>query len=133
MGELYNIIDLTKNEGENGSLTMLQGGEAVPFPIKKVLVVQGMKPADVRGKHAHHKTQDYVVAVRGGCTFELDNGTQKEAVELRDHNKAILIPPKVWRVLKDFDEDTTLLIIADQEYDEEDYIRDYDEFLKTCT
>jgi len=130
MNKLYELIDLTKNEGENGSLTMLQDGEAVPFPIKKVLVVQGMKPEDIRGKHAHHKTQDYVVALRGGCTFELDNGGEKETVELRDHNKAILIPPKVWRILKDFEEDTTLLIIADQKYTEDDYIRNYEEFLE---
>ncbi len=113
---------------------MIQAGENnnIPFEIKKVLVINGMGLKDKRGSHAHHKTSEILVVLQGGCEVELDNGNKKEVVMLQpDMSKALLLPPKIWRTLQNFHKDTILLVVADTEYDEKDYIRNYDDFLKT--
>jgi hypothetical protein len=133
MGRSFELIDADPSDTGNGSLLMFQSGGArgnVPFGIKKVLVVTGMKPGDVRGKHAHRETQEIVVAVRGGCDVEVDDGVTKETVHIEGWSRSILLRAQAWRTLKNFKQDTLLLIIADTEYDEADYIRDYQDFLK---
>ena len=132
MGKSFRLIDLRASDTGNGSLTMLQSGirGLIPFEIKKVLVVQGMKSKDVRGKHAHRETQEVVVAVRGGCDIDIDDGTHIQSVPLRGMSHALFLPPRVWRTLKNFDDGTILLLIADREYDEKEYVREYGEFKK---
>lgn len=118
-----------KNTGK-GSLTMFQDGSGLPFSIGKVLTIQGMKQTDVRGQHAHHKTQEIVVALQGGCEIEINDGTTKEMFVIDNPNTALYIPPQVWRTLTNFQPHTILLLIANlpHEPSETDYIRDYDEF-----
>ena len=130
--EPYKLIDLRASDTGNGSLTMLQSGArgAIPFDIKKILLVQGMKPGDVRGKHAHRETQEVIVALRGGCDIAIDDGSTVHSVPLRGMSHALFLPPRVWRTLKNFDEGTVLLLIANQEYDEKEYVREYGEFTK---
>lgn len=108
---------------------MFQNGENIEFSISKVLVVTDIDQSAVRGKHAHKTVQEIVVALQGGCTVEVTDGSRSETVVLDSPTKAILLPGPVWRTLKDFQPDTILLIIADGVYDEADYLRDYDEFL----
>lgn len=104
--------------------------DQVPFEIAKVLVVRGMQPTDVRGQHAHRCTAELVVPISGGCTVECDNGQgDTESFELRSSSEGMYLPPQYWRTLKDFEKGTVLLIVADTEYSEADYIRDYDDFL----
>ncbi len=132
----YNVIDITGSDTGNGSLAMFQKGGPkgiIPFDIKKVLVVSGMKPGDVRGNHAHRQTQEVVVAIRGGCDFEIDDGVKKHPVTLSGMKQGLLLPALVWRTYKNFQKDTILLIIADQEYDEKEYVRDYAEFKTMVT
>ena len=131
MADAYRLIDFPASDTGNGTLAMFQRGGPkgiIPFDIKKVLVVSGMKPGDVRGNHAHRETQELVVAIRGGCDFTIDDGTKKHAVTLNGMTQGLLLPPLVWRTYKNFQKDTILLIIADQEYDEKEYIRSYEEF-----
>lgn len=126
------------SRGGNGELMMVQGGMAsdgdpmqcLPFDIKRVLVIKGMKPYDLRGGHTHHKTQQVVCAISGGCLVELDNGKEKECVRLDSLNQGLLLSPYVWHVMSDFEPNTVLLVLADSEYDERDYIRDYNYFLE---
>lgn len=129
----YSLIDITGSDTGNGSLAMFQHGGprgVIPFDIKKVLVVSGMKPGDVRGNHAHRQTQEVVVAIRGGCDFEIDDGTAKHTVTLNGIKQGLLLPPRVWRTFTNFQKDTILLVIADQEYDEKEYVRSYEDFRK---
>ena len=140
MEKLFEAINVDPSDTGNGSLLMYQSGKnpstklrtggRVPFAIKKVLVVRGMKPTDVRGKHAHITTQEIVVAVQGGCDIEVDDGKRKEIVRIEGWEKSVLLPPQVWRTLTNFAENTILLIIADHEYTEDDYIRNYAKFLE---
>jgi|CXWL01.1.fsa_nt_gi hypothetical protein len=126
---LYEVLTFDRKGGADGTLTMFQEGEGLPFPIKKVLVVTDVDQTAVRGKHAHKTVQEIVVAIKGGCMVEVTDGTHTASEVLDSPTKAILLPGPVWRTLKDFQPDTILLIIADGVYDENDYLRDYDEFL----
>lgn len=137
----YRLIDFSASDTGNGSLAMFQSGPAgpeipaalrglLPFDIKKVLVVSGMKPGDVRGKHAHRETQEIIIPIHGGCDFEIDDGTTVHSVSLHGMKQGLLLPPCVWRTFKNFEEGTIILIIADQFYNEKDYVRDYGEFTR---
>lgn len=132
---LIQLIPFPQNRGTNGSLLMLQAGSvagrnAVPFDIKRVLVMQGMQPTDVRGKHTHHKTEQILFAITGGCTVDLDDGTNQASVELRNSDEGLFLPPYLWHTMKNFAPGTILMVVANTPYDEMDYIRSYEEFLK---
>lgn len=133
MNSLSQILDFPLFEGNNGSLSVLKGNggiETLPFEIKRVLLMRDMNSKAVRGGHTHHKTRQVLFAVSGSCVVDLDNGKEKSCVLLNKFNKGLLLEPCVWHVMRDFEEGTVLLVLADNEYDERDYIRDYDEFLK---
>jgi len=127
------LIPFAAKPTGNAQLTMFQEPSGLPFSIGKVVVIRDMQPDDVRGKHAHHKMQEIVVALQGGCTIEIDDGTTKESFVVNDPNTALFIPPQVWRTLSNFQPDTILLLIADLPYDEAetDYVRGYGEFLES--
>lgn len=162
MNSLYRIIPFKVKHGNcGGSLVQFQQGDeaenGLPFSIGKVLVSSDMNPDDVRGNHAHYQTEEIVVALSGGCTFELDDGKGScENVRLSaygssgvrecgngsrspippyphtssvpDTKAALLLYPHVWRTFYDFEPGTVLLIVANMTYDEKDYIRDRAEF-----
>lgn len=133
MADAYQLIDFPASDTGNGTLAMFQKGGPkgiIPFDIKKVLVVSGMKPGDVRGNHAHRETQEVVVAIRGGCDFTIDDGSTKYSVTLESMKQGLFLPARVWRTFTNFQKDAVLLLIADQEYDEKEYIRSYEEFKK---
>lgn len=136
MPELYRIIKFKRNCGScGGSLVQFQPGDgpenALPFRIAKVLFMTDIATDDVRGRHAHHRTQEIAVCLEGACTFVLDDGLGRtEQVRLVRLDQAILLPAHVWRTYRDFAPGTKLLVIADTPYDEADYIRDYDCFLR---
>jgi dTDP-4-dehydrorhamnose 3,5-epimerase-like enzyme len=125
------LIPFPMHDTGNGSLMMFQcKPKAVPFSLKKVLVVDGMKKTDVRGKHAHKKTNEIVIPLSGGCDVEVTDGVRSKEYYLSANGEGIYLPAKLWRVLKNFQKGTVLLIIADTLYNEKDYIRSYDQFLK---
>lgn len=133
MSNFYQILDFPLFGGVNGSLSVLKGNkgaEVLPFEIKRVLLMKDMKDGDVRGGHTHHKTRQVLLVVSGSCIVDLDNGKEKTSVKLEKFNQGLLLEPYVWHVMKEFAENTVLLVLADLEYDEKDYIRDYQEFLK---
>jgi len=131
----FEMLEYPFFDTKNGILTALHAANTgaehkLPFEIKRVLVMRGMKEADLRGGHTHHTTNQILFAVAGSCTVELDNGHEKTEVQLDAFNKGVWLKPYVWHVMKSYAPDTVLLVLADTEYNEADYIRDYDEFLK---
>ena len=102
---------------------------SVPFTIKKVLSITNMKGQDTRGGHTHHKTNQILVCLSGGCTVDLEDGLRKKSIRLNKLNQGLLLYPYVWHVMHNFKPHTVLLSIADRKYNEKDYIRDYSEFL----
>lgn len=140
MNDLYKIIPFDVRHGNcGGSLVQFQSGDsdvnALPFEIGKVLVMSDIRTDDVRGMHAHYETEEILVALTGGCTVDVDDGKGRcESVQLTsksaisNQQSALLLYPHIWRVMRDFEPGTTLLVVANMKYDEADYIRDRTEF-----
>ena len=136
--KFYEIINFPASDTKNGLLAMFQGTNVaaenkLPFKIKRVLVMKDMNAKDVRGGHTHHETKQILFAISGECIVDLDNGKEKASVKLDKFNKGVILLPYIWHVMKNFSEDTILLVLADTEYNELDYIRNYNEFLKHIT
>jgi dTDP-4-dehydrorhamnose 3,5-epimerase-like enzyme len=126
---LINWITFPPLGDERGSLVALEAEKTVPFPIQRVYYLFGTKEGVARGFHAHKQLKQVAVCVTGKCRMILDNGTKREDAWLDSPSKAILITTE-WHEMHDFSEDCVLLVLASEHYDEADYIRNYDDFLK---
>jgi len=124
-----NIIPLQAHGDDRGSLIALEEGKNIPFPVKRVYYLFKTKEGVRRGFHAHKALKQVAIAVRGSCRFVLDDGNEQVEVLLDNPAQGLLIESFMWREMYDFSEDCVLMVLADQLYDESDYIRDYDIFL----
>jgi len=106
------------------------GNKSVPFDIKRVYYIFGTKEGVSRGFHAHRNLKQVAICVTGSCRFVLDNDKQREEVVLDKSTIGLLIDNLTWREMYDFSPDCVLMVLASEYYDESDYIRDYQEFLK---
>ena len=127
---LIKTINFKPLGDERGSLVALEGNKSVPFDIKRVYYIFGTKEGVSRGFHAHRNLKQVAVCVTGSCRFVLDNGKQREEVVLDKSTIGLLINDLTWREMYDFSPDCVLMVLASEYYDESDYIRDYQEFLK---
>ncbi|GAA4652470.1 FdtA/QdtA family cupin domain-containing protein [Kistimonas scapharcae] len=112
-----------------GALVAIEAEKDIPFGIKRVYYIYGTAEKVRRGYHAHHELQQLAVCVKGACTFLLDDGNKKEILRLETPNKGVLINKMVWHEMYDFTDDCVLMVLASDHYKEDDYIRDYDEFV----
>ena len=126
----YKLINLKTLGDERGSLIAIEEGYNTPFEIKRVYYIFDTKSGVERGFHAHINLKQLAITVKGSCTFVLDNGSTREEIRLDNPNQGLLIEGLIWREMKDFSPDCVLVVLASEHYDESDYIRDYDEFLK---
>jgi len=124
------LIDFQILGDDRGSLVALEENKEIPFHVKRVYYVFGTKNGVRRGFHAHKALQQVAVCVSGSCSFLLDDGKEKKSVLLDTPNKGLFIEDMVWREMYDFSKDCVLLVLASELYDESDYIRDYDEFIR---
>ena len=115
---------------DRGSLVALEAEKTVPFGIKRVYYIFGTQQGVARGFHAHHNLKQVAVCVTGKCRMILDDGKNSEEAWLDSPTKGLLIGYLIWREMHDFSEDCVLLVLASEHYDEADYIRDYDAFIK---
>jgi dTDP-4-dehydrorhamnose 3,5-epimerase-like enzyme len=124
-------LKLSVNGDETGQLIALESNkEAVPFDIKRVYYIYDTTPGTVRGHHAHKSLKQFLVATSGSCTIVCDDGREKKEFVLDWPNKALYIEGMIWRDMKNFSKGAVLMVLASEYYDEEDYIRDYEVFLK---
>lgn len=114
---------------DRGSLVALEADKNVPFEIKRVYYIFGTQQGVARGFHAHRNLKQVAVCVTGKCRMVLDDGKIREEVWLDSPTQGLIIRELVWREMYDFSEDCVLLVLASEHYNENDYIRDYDEFL----
>ena len=122
------LINFKSLGDERGSLIAIEAGKSVPFEVRRVYYIFSAKEGVERGFHAHKNLNQVAVAVTGSCEMVLDDGECETSVLLDSAQKGVLIGPGVWRVMRNFSSDCVLLVLADQHYDETDYIRDYEEF-----
>lgn len=111
-----------------GNLTVAEQMIDVPFDIKRVYWTYDVPSGEHRGGHAHKALTQLLVAVSGSFKVVLDNGVERKEVLLNHPWEGLLIVPGVWRTLEDFSSGAVCMVLASELYDEEDYIRDYDQF-----
>ena len=124
------IVELPIVHNEAGNITVLENNSNIPFAIKRVYYLYDVPMGVERGGHGHYALQQYVIAASGSFTFVLDDGRKKKEVFLNHPNKALHIVPGIWREMKDFSSGSVCLVLASQNYTEDDYMRDYNEFIK---
>lgn len=115
---------------ERGQLVALEEFRDIPFRIKRVYYMYDTAPGVVRGKHAHKSLEQILVCIHGSCKITMDNGREKKIVPLERPYEGLYVGPHMWHEMSEFSEGAVLLVLASELYDESDYIRDYDEFLK---
>ena len=111
-----------------GSLTALEGGRGLPFSPARVFLVYDVASSRVRGEHAHHQCEQFLIAAHGALSVVLDNGFDRAEVRLEDQTVGLYLPPMIWGVQYKFEADTVLIVMASHPYDASDYIRNYETF-----
>ncbi|WP_167956018.1 sugar 3,4-ketoisomerase [Anaerosporobacter faecicola] len=114
---------------ERGSLVALEEFKDIPFEIKRVYYMYDTAKGVTRGYHAHKNLEQILICIHGSCKVKLDNGTEKKIVYLEKPYEGLYVPNNMWREMYDFSDDAVLLVLASEYYIEDDYIRNYDEFL----
>lgn len=127
---LIHLFELKTLGDERGHLNVLENSRNIPFDIKRVYYLTGTLPGVPRGFHAHRQLRQVAVCVSGSCKMKMDDGTHREEVLLDAPNKAIFIDKMIWHEMHEFSSDCVLLVLADDFYDEQDYIRDYSVFME---
>lgn len=115
---------------ERGMLVALEEMKDIPFEIRRVYYMYDTKEGVRRGFHAHQNLEQILICIHGSCKVLLDNGDEKKIVSLEKPYEGLYIANNVWREMYDFSEDAVLMVLASDYYNEDDYIRDYDEFIK---
>ena len=126
----YRIINFQKHGDDRGMLIALEENKEIPFQIKRVYYMYDTLKDVRRGFHAHKKLRQILICTSGSCKIHLDNGKETAEVLLDKPWQGLFIESDMWREMYDFSPDAVLMVLASEVYDEGDYIRNYDEFLK---
>lgn len=124
------LIDIPQYSDERGSLGVVEACRIAGFHFKRLYYLYGCKEKPERGQHAHKNLQQLMICLNGSCDIVLDDGEQTYDFNLNSPRQGLLIQPGFWRRLTNFAPDTVVGVLASHEYDESDYIRDYDAFKK---
>jgi dTDP-4-dehydrorhamnose 3,5-epimerase len=106
-------------------------GGALPFPARRIYWIHGTRPGVSRGFHAHKRLRQLCVCVAGSVRLSLFDGRREESVTLDSNAKGLLIGPGLWREMHDFSPDCVLMVFADSEYKESDYIKSKEDFIRS--
>lgn len=125
------MLDFPQKGDERGQLVIAEGGIDIPFEIKRVFYIYGSDADVIRGQHANRRTEFVLINVAGTSKVKVKDGEGNEAIYcLNRPHTGIYLPTMVWKDMYDFSYDSVLLVLASEHYDPEEYIRDYDEFVK---
>ena len=126
----YNVVTLNEIGCHRGKLMVFEDGCNLDFQPKRTYIIYGNKSNVRRGYHAHRNLKQLAICVHGSCKFIVYDGKNQEVIELDSPSKGLFIEGLVWREMFDFSDDCVLMVLADSQYDPEDYIRNYQDFLK---
>ena len=130
MIEKCKLISFEPKGDERGQLVIIEGNQHIPFEIKRVFYIYGSDRDVVRGRHANYNSEFVLINVSGSSKVKVDDGKKQQVYDLDRPNIGVYIPKMVWKDMYDFSEDSVLLVLASEHYDPEEYIRDYDTYLK---
>ena len=122
------LIQLPKILDERGNLSFFQNNVEIPFSIARTYWIYDVPGGESRGGHAYYTLQEVIVALSGSFDVVLNSGTEEKRFSLNRSYFGLYIPNGVWRSLENFSTNALALIVADQEYNEDDYIRDFGQF-----
>ena len=121
------LIEIPKITDPRGNLAVIEKN-TLPYKVQRVYYLYDVPSDAYRGGHSHKECMEFLVALSGSFEVVLDDGTSKKRVTLNKPNKGLLIPTGIWRELENFSSGAVCLVLASHEYEEVDYIRDYDAF-----
>lgn len=124
------LITLPRFDDSRGSLSFLEGGQHVPFDIKRIYYLYAVPKGQKRGGHAHRHCIRLLIPVAGHLRLTLDDGSTRKEFYLSEPNVGLYISPLVWLDIEEFSRDAVCLAVASELYNEDDYYRDYADFLK---
>lgn len=125
------MLEFPQHGDERGHLVIVEGGSDIPFDIKRAFYIYGSDKGVVRGQHANRKTEFVLINVAGKSKIKVKDGEGNEAIYcLNRPHTGVYLPTMVWKDMYDFSEDSVLLVLASEHYDPQEYIRDYDAFVK---
>lgn len=125
------IIDLPKILDERGNLSFLEESKHIPFKIKRTYWIYDVPGGEMRGGHAYRTNQEFIIAISGSFDIVLDDGKQKQIFSLNRSYYGLYVPNGLWRHMENFSTNSLALIVASEDYDAKDYVREYNEFLST--
>lgn len=124
------VIELQKISNRAGNITPVSNSVCIPFDIKRIFYIYDIPGGEDRGAHAHKECHQFLIAASGSFEIELDDGHSKRTISLNRPYYGLHIPPGVWAAEKGFSSGAVCLVLTSHKYNEDDYIRDYCEFLK---
>jgi hypothetical protein len=124
------IIDFPKITDPRGNLTFVEGGNHIPFDIKRVYYLYDVPGGAERGGHAHKKLQQVIIAMSGSFDVILDDGTAQKRIHLNRSYYGLYVPTMMWREIDNFSSGSVCMVLASELYEESDYYRDYHSFMQ---
>lgn len=122
------LLGLPKIEDPRGNLSIIEQIKQIPFEIKRVYWIYDVPGGKDRGAHAYKENEEFIVALSGSFDVELDDGRNKQTFSLNRSYFGVYVPKGMWRTMKNFSTNSLALVLSSTEYDEDDYIMDYEEF-----
>lgn len=123
------VLELDKHHHEKGNISIVENGNEVPFNIKRIYYLYDIPGGEDRGAHAHKELMQLIIAASGSFDIILDDGKVKRSITLNRPYIGLLVVPGIWRELINFSSGAICMVLASEKYNENDYIRNYNEFL----
>lgn len=124
------IVNLPKVIDPRGNLTFIESEQTIPFRIMRVFYLYDVPGGESRGGHAHKECQQFMVAMSGSFDVIVDDGEQRQTFSLNRSYYGLYLPSMIWREMANFSSGSVCMVLASEHYDENDYFRDYHEFIK---
>ncbi|MBW1656533.1 sugar 3,4-ketoisomerase [Flavobacterium quisquiliarum] len=121
------LIEIPKIQDRRGNLSVIEG-DTIPFVSKRVYYLYDVPSGSKRGGHAHKGQQQFLIALSGSFDVILKDGKNKQVITLNKPNIGLLIVPGIWREIQNFSSGSVCLVLSSDEFDEEDYIREYKKY-----
>lgn len=124
------VLEFKDLGDERGKLVVIEGGQVIPFDIKRVFYIYESDSTVVRGQHANRESEFVLINVAGSSKVRITDGKEEFVVELNRPMMGVYIPKMIWKDMYDFSSDSVLLVLASTNYNGQEYIRNYDEYLE---
>ena len=124
------LYEIKSFSSENGSLSVIEENKQIPFKLKRIFYEYNVESSSVRGQHANKNSRFCLIAVSGSCDVIVEDGNDRTIYRLDNPNKILYLDKMIWKTMTNFSKDCILLVLSDCLFDKNEYVRDFDEYLK---